>query len=94
MMTAGERLVNISTLTTATALDHFLNISAGGVTAVEYVFVPSNVVSGAITNIKAKGLVTKNQPLRGIVSNSHLRGIIKNKNVTGKILNKKINGNN
>lgn len=28
-MTTGERLVNISTLTTGTALDHFLNISTG-----------------------------------------------------------------
>lgn len=29
-MTTGERLVSISTLTTGTALEHFLNIATGG----------------------------------------------------------------
>lgn len=29
-MTTGERLVNISTLTSGSALNHFLNISTGG----------------------------------------------------------------
>jgi hypothetical protein len=30
MTTTGERLVAISTLTTGTAMEHFLNISTGG----------------------------------------------------------------
>jgi len=30
-MTTGERLVEISTLTTGTALEHFLNISTGSI---------------------------------------------------------------
>jgi hypothetical protein len=37
-MTTGERLVDISTLSTGTALDHFLNISGGGSETVIRVF--------------------------------------------------------
>jgi len=40
-MTTGERLVDISTLLTGTAMEHFLNISVGGGT-----------VSGAIFDVE------------------------------------------
>lgn len=40
-MTTGERLVEISTLTTGTAMDHFLNIAAGGVVLPPVIGTPS-----------------------------------------------------
>lgn len=59
MATTGERLVAISTLTTGSALDHFLNISTGtGDIRVyaKYPVVYIGAVSKEITYIKPKNI--------------------------------------
>ena len=91
-MTTGQRLVAISTLASGTAMEHFMNIEAGGVVINIHEF-SSGIVSvnkplfgklqskndviGKITSINSiKGKVQLQSPLKGIIETKTIKGKI------------------
>jgi len=90
-MTTGERLVNISTLSVATALEHFINISTGS--GIEYVFVPSDEAEGKIEYIvdvvgvveeeEIKGEVQLLTEVIGTIEDESIEGIIEEEEIKG-----------
>lgn len=86
-MTTGERLVQISTLATGIALDHFLNISTGGGGVELIVREPlSGALSGSITLVGSipeqtalTGSLGASQGLIGAINDQQIIGIITEK---------------
>ena len=91
-MTTGERLVDISTLSTGTALEHFTNISTGG-GSTEYIFTPSDELQGLIELDEIQGTVQELELIKGTVTNPELQGTINDSEIVGEIINEQITGN-
>lgn len=74
-MTTGERLVDISTLTTGTAMEHFLNIS-------ETSYVDRNI-AGSVTEEDLTGVL--GEDLTGVLEEVILPGQLEEMAVAGEI---------
>jgi len=72
MATTGERLVEISTLSTGTALQHLLNVDYGGTGETIY-------VQRAITGLVMQG------EIRGVVHTEEIAGVVVFETVTAEI---------
>ena len=92
-MTTGERLVSISTLSTGTALDHFLNISTGSAEIVIRTPLVGNVqkidlLNGIIQKVPLlDGVLQKIDLLYGVINKTTtLEGVLnKNDEIKGEI---------
>jgi hypothetical protein len=91
MATTGERLVDISTLATGTALQHFLNISTGGGGETIYVErlisgdVSSNEVTGAVSHQQVTGSVSTVAEITGQVVISEVQGELGDDSIIGTV---------
>lgn len=72
-MTTGERLVDISTLSTGTALEHFLNISTGTGTG-ETIYV-DRMLSADVSAVAIAAVVDLSQ-VAGVVEVTELAGAV------------------
>jgi hypothetical protein len=83
-MTTGQRLVDISTLTTGTALDHFLNISTGG-GQTEYVYFDSSLKIELMEE-ETKVNISCDEPLYAVMIDDDETIKIKNRDINIKII--------
>ena len=87
-MTTGERLVSISTLSTGTALDHFLNISTGS--GGETIFVTKLFADVKKTTVV--GIVKETSLVKGGVIEKTVIGTVSTTNTTGEITSSNLTG--